>query len=131
MPGEIVGTELGSRVHAVADQVNRPLSELSVVAADEFTAVAEFEQSSGQKQHVAAFFDRHLRFRVAVVLAVGQRISAEIMRGEITFPAPRFEKLKYRDQHGFEQLRRDEQKQRRRRISHVDRRNAAVGMVLL
>ena len=95
----------------------------------------EYHQRSGEQQHVAALLHRHLvlfsLFAAAVDLAVGERIGSEIVRGEGEFPPAALRIAQNRPEHPFDQLRRGQEKERRRRIGHIHCRDAAVGEVLL
>ena len=104
-----------------------------------FSAKAALPSTSRQRgqqdEHVAALFHRHLvllgALAAAVDLAVGQRIRAQIVRREGPRPAGHACVFEHRLQLRLQQARIEEQRERRARIDHVHRGDAAVAEILL
>ena len=87
-----------------------------------------------EDEHVAALLDGHLVFfgllAAAVDLAVGERVLAEIVRGEGELPAGERGVFEDREELGFQQLGVEEEEERGGGVDDVDGGDAAVGEVL-
>ena len=86
-------------------------------------------------EHVARLLDRHLvllgLLAAAVDLAVGLRIRAQVVRGEGELPPRRGGVVEHRRDRGLQQFVVQQHEDRRGRIDHIDRADAAVAEVLL
>ena len=133
--GEVVGAQLILGVETLGLEIVGPLVQDRPVLAGEVRVALGLGQGRQEDEHVAGFLDRHLVFlgplAAAVDLAVGQRIGAEIVRGEGPLPARRGCVVEVLHEDGLGQGRAEQQKLRSHRINYIDRADTAVGEILL
>ncbi len=91
VPGEVVGAKLVFRIKSLVLEILRPLLQLRPIKPGEVGVAFHLRDGRHQDQQVAAFLDGHLvvlaAFAAAIDLAVGLRVSAEVVRREGKRPA--------------------------------------------
>ena len=135
MAGEVVGAELVLRVKALGLEVLGPLLQHRPILLAKIGIALDLRQRGQQHQHVAGLLDRHLvlfgALTAAIDLAIGQRVSAEVVRRKRPPPARRSRVIHNRHEHGLRQRGTEQQELRRHRINHIHGADAAVRKVLL
>ncbi len=138
--GEIVRAELVAGVVSGLHEVVGPLGQQGPVLAGIAGIALGLGERPHEDQHVAAFLDRHLGLDdvqglvlvpVAIGLAVGERIGAEIVRGEGIRPIRTGAIGEVGIQHGADQRGVEGEEHRGGRVGHIDGCDAAIGEILL
>ena len=91
MPGEVVRAKLVFRIKTFFLQIPRPFFKRRPVARGKVCIAFHLRDGTEETKQIAALFDRHLiihaALAIAINLAVGLRIGAEVVRCERKFPA--------------------------------------------
>ena len=126
--GEVVGTELVSRVLPIGYEIVGPGLHNIPVTLSVLRIAIEHGEHGCQGKHVAAFLDGHV---ATIGLAVGYRIGTHVVGSKGLAPATALAVLEYTGHHGLLQLGVIAEEERGLGISKVYRINATVRVVLL
>ena len=105
VPRKVIRAELVLRIDPFFLKVAGPLFQCLPIQACEVRITFHLSDGSHENQEVAAFLDRHLiidsALAIAINLAVGLGIGAEIVRGERELPALTCRVVHERNQKGL------------------------------
>ncbi len=134
MAHEVVGAELVGGVFAVLYEVVGPFRHVGEVLSQVVEVAVLCGDDGCEREHVATLLYGHGAAAavggIAVVVAVGLRVVAQVVVREVVVPFAQCAVLEDRGNHGFGQCRGVDPVERLGGIGHVERVDEAAGVVL-